>query len=337
MKHKSEVDVAVLLLFFTRTRVTTFTFEQIRKARPARLYLYQDGPRPGRQDDIVNIKQCRDTIESMIDWDCEVHRLYQEKNYGCDPSEYLSQKWMFETETKGIIIEDDDVMSVSFFRFCKELLDRYENDTRINMICGQNHLGTYDAGGADYLFCQGGSIWGWATWKRNVDLWDPQYKYLEDEYTKSVLKAKHGSKMMKGFFKTCLWHKSTGKEYYESIRNANQFTNAQFNIVPSKNMTCNIGIDIESTHSQANPYAICRWLRSRLFAETYEIDFPINHPQFVVEDVIYQDKYRKVTRGTFIQRFFHLRRIEGVLYKIFPFFGRINSKEYTERVNKYMN
>ena len=66
MKHKSEVDVAVLLLFFTRTRVTTFTFEQIRKARPARLYLYQDGPREGRPDDVENIKKCRDTVESMI-------------------------------------------------------------------------------------------------------------------------------------------------------------------------------------------------------------------------------------------------------------------------------
>ena len=45
--HKSEVDVAVLLLFFTRTEITKRTFEQIRKARPSRLYLYQDGARAG--------------------------------------------------------------------------------------------------------------------------------------------------------------------------------------------------------------------------------------------------------------------------------------------------
>lgn len=59
---------------------------------------------------------------------------------------------MFETETKGIVIEDDDVMSVSFFRYCKELLDKYEYDNRINIICGMNHLGVYGDCPYDYFF-----------------------------------------------------------------------------------------------------------------------------------------------------------------------------------------
>ena len=144
MVAKSEVDVAVLLLFFTRTEITKRTFEQIRKARPARLYLYQDGPRQGREDDVRNIKECREVIESMIDWECEIHRKYQERNYGCDPSEYIAQKWMFEAETKGIIMEDDDVMSVSFFKFCKEVVGRDEDGLRVNIICGMSHLGGYE-------------------------------------------------------------------------------------------------------------------------------------------------------------------------------------------------
>lgn len=334
---ESKVDVAVLLLFFTRTRVTTFTFEQIRQARPTRLYLYQDGPREGRPDDIENIRKCREKVESMIDWDCEVHKLYQEKNYGCDPSEYLSQKWMFETETKGIIIEDDDVMSVSFFQFCKELLDKYENDTRINMICGQNHLGTYEANGADYIFCRGGGIWGWATWKRTIDTWDTSYKFLEDKYSMSLLEAKYGKKSWNSFVATCKRHKATGKEYYESLRNANQFVNNQLNVVPTKNMTCNIGVDIESTHSCSNPYRCCRKTRRTSFGKIYEVDFPLRHPQNVIEDNIYQKKYQEYCRGSRFVRFFKLRRIESLIYKFFPFLGKIFSGEYTERITKYMN
>ena len=122
--YPSEIDVAVLLIFFTRIEQTVRTFEQIRKARPARLYLYQDGPRPGRQDDLDNIAKCRKAVEDMIDWECEVHKFYQEHNLGCDPSGYIAHNWMFSTEEKGIVIEDDVVMSVSFFRFCKELLDK---------------------------------------------------------------------------------------------------------------------------------------------------------------------------------------------------------------------
>ena len=96
--YKSEVDVAVLFLFFTRIDITVRTFEQIRKARPSRLYLFQDGPRKDRQDDVDNISVLRKKIEEMIDWECEIHSNYQDKNLGCDPSEYISQKWMFKTE-----------------------------------------------------------------------------------------------------------------------------------------------------------------------------------------------------------------------------------------------
>ena len=35
---------------------------------------------------------------------------------------------------KCIVLEDDDVPSVSFFTFCKEMLDKYEQDPRITMI-----------------------------------------------------------------------------------------------------------------------------------------------------------------------------------------------------------
>ena len=336
-KRPYKVDVAVLLLFFTRTKHTVITFNQIRKARPSKLFLYQDGPRQGRVDDEKNIKECREAIESMIDWNCEVHRLYQTKNYGCDPSEYLSQKWMFTYVDKGIIIEDDDVMSESFYPFCKELLDKYEKDVRINMICGKNHLGTYDANGADYIFCRGGGIWGWATWKRTIDSWDPQYKFLDDPYAMRCLEKQIGKKGWSSYIKTCKWHKSTGKEYYESIRNANQFVNNQLNIVPTKNMCCNIGIGSETTHSVSTITYLPRATRSRVFSKIYEINFPLKHPNYVIEDMKYQEKIIVKTKGGVLARFFQLRRIEGILYRLFPILGRIGSSSDIKRVQKIMS
>ena len=86
--EKAKIDVAVLLLFFARPEHTAKVFEQIKIARPSKLFLYQDGPREGRADDITGIHECRKIVED-IDWECEVHRMYQEKNYGCDPSEYI--------------------------------------------------------------------------------------------------------------------------------------------------------------------------------------------------------------------------------------------------------
>lgn len=318
--NPSEVDVAVLLLFFTRTEQTVRTFGQIRKARPSRLYLYQDGPRQGRADDVENIAKCRKTVEDMIDWDCDIHKFYQENNLGCDPSEYISQKWMFSTEEKGIIIEDDDVMSVSFFRFCKELLDRYENDTRINMICGMNHLGVYENCPYDYFFTQGGgSIWGWASWRRVIDQWDSSYSLLDSEYDMKVLTANIGSERVKGFVSTCKRHKATGREHYESIFGYNRYFNSTFNIVPKKNMTCNIGIASESTHSVSDVALLPKRIRQQLYMKTYELEFPLKHPVSVLDEKIYKKKLDRILRGSWFERTFKTRRIESCLYKHIPF------------------
>ena len=37
------VDVPVLILFFNRPQQLSQVFEQVKKARPSRLFLYQDG------------------------------------------------------------------------------------------------------------------------------------------------------------------------------------------------------------------------------------------------------------------------------------------------------
>ena len=66
------VDVPVLILFFNRPQQLSQVFEQVKKARPSRLFLYQDGAR--NEHDLPGIKACREIV-SQIDWECEVERL----------------------------------------------------------------------------------------------------------------------------------------------------------------------------------------------------------------------------------------------------------------------
>ena len=70
--NKWEIDVAVLCIFFARPEQFEKSFEAVRKARPKVLLLWQDGPREGREDDVENIKKCREIAEN-IDWECEVY------------------------------------------------------------------------------------------------------------------------------------------------------------------------------------------------------------------------------------------------------------------------
>lgn len=327
VKYQPEVDVAVLFIFFTRTEITARSFEQIRKARPSMLFLYQDGPRPGRSDDAENIQKCREAVESAIDWDCEIHRMYQEKNYGCDPSEYISQKWMFSRVDKGIIIEDDDVMSISFFRFCKELLNKYENDTRINIICGMNHLGVYEDCPYDYFFSRlGGAIWGWATWKRVIDQWDVYYDFLNDPYAIYNMQGEFGKKQADSFVAISKQHLTSGKEHYESILGATGWLNNVVNIVPKRNMTCNIGVGVETTHSVSDLYKLSRSTRRQLYMKTYELEFPLKHPRYVQADYRHWVKVKKMISGGWFVKLFHLRLIECMTYRFIPAIGKLSLK-----------
>ena len=45
MKYPAKTEIAVLLLFFTRSDTFRQVFEAVRQARPSKLLLYQDGPR----------------------------------------------------------------------------------------------------------------------------------------------------------------------------------------------------------------------------------------------------------------------------------------------------
>lgn len=286
------VDVPVLILFFNRPVLLKAVFDQVREARPSKLFLYQDGPR--NKNDLPMIEACREVV-SHIDWDCEVFRMYQEKNYGCDPSEYISQKWAFSHVDKCIVLEDDDVPSISFFSFCKEMLDKYENDSRISMIAGMNHDEITEDVPYDYFFTSTFSIWGWASWKRVVDQWDDTYSILEDQFNRKQLEDLiKQRKYRPDFMKTCQFHKNDNKAYYESIFRLSMLLNSGLSIVPRKNMINNLGASADSTHFTSSLDLMPHGLRHIFTMGRYELEGPLKHPLYVMENVAYKQRLYKI-------------------------------------------
>ena len=294
MKYPFKTDIAVLLLFFNRTETFSKVFDEVRKARPSKLFLYQDGPRGER--DIQGIEACRKIVsDDNIDWECEVHRMYQEKNLGCDPSEYISQKWAFSIVDKCLVLEDDDVPSQSFFPFCKEMLDKFEYDERITMISGFNIDEVTENCPYDYFFTSTFAIWGWASWRRVIDQWDGKYSFLDDEYNmhqlKALAKQRRYRKDMIQMFQN---HKQTGKEYYESIFWASMLFNSGLAIMPSKNQINNLGLMADSTHFTASAKTTPKRLRRIFTMQRHELVFPLKHPRYIIENVEYKDRLYKI-------------------------------------------
>ncbi len=297
--YPAKIDVAVLLLFFTRPQQTALVFEQIKKARPSKLFLYQDGPRAGKND-MDGINACRRIVED-IDWECEIYKMYQEKNYGCDPSEYISQKWMFSIVDKGIILEDDDVPSQSFFFFCKELLDKYEHDLRISMIAGMCHLDQVNLE-VDYFFSKHGPIWGWATWKRTIDMWDSTYSFLNNKYAVNTLK--YNGDFPQSLENTVRKHLASGKEHYESINRMERLLNNQLVIIPTKNMISNIGLTPDAVHNTTPLKDLPPTAKKLYNKKTFEYTFPLKHPQYIIEDKILSEAISKSIHLTYFDKLF---------------------------------
>lgn len=170
-KAVNKLSTPVVLIIFNRPETTSRVFEEIRKARPEKLYIVADGPRPARPDDVERCAEARSTVES-IDWECDVVRLYAETNMGCGRRIASGLDLVFSEVDEAIILEDDCVPAPSLFNFCSVLLDRYRADERIMMISGNNFQGGIPRGSASYYFSKYTQTCGWATWSRSWRLYD---------------------------------------------------------------------------------------------------------------------------------------------------------------------
>lgn len=315
-KKPWKIDVPVLLIFFTRSQVFEQVFESVRQARPKTLFLWQDGPREGREDDIEGINKCREIAEK-IDWDCTVYRKYNEKNIGCDPSIFYAYNWAFEHVDRCIFLEDDQVPSQSFYPYCKELLDKYENDTRISHICGYNYTEIAPDCDADYLFAPNGSG-AWATWKRVVDSWKSDYSFLDDKNAMNFILKRYSS-LGESVLNNAVRHKGTGKEYWESIVGSNCLFNSQFAIIPKYNLVTNVGLTQNSTHSNGIKKCLPKVVRNLFDMKAYELEFPLKHPEHILINETYH-KRAHIIMGTGhpIRRKWRqfVYRIKKVFYKI---------------------
>jgi hypothetical protein len=276
--NEARLHTPILFLVFNRPKVTQQVFETIRQARPAKLYVAADGPRPNKEGEAELCDLTR-KVATNVDWDCEVKTLFRNKNLGCGSAVSEAITWLFETETEGIILEDDCLPSQSFFRFCSELLERYRDDKRVMEIGSNNFLDpTLRDHEYSYTFSNHNYIWGWATWKRVWDLYEyeaPRYKeMLKKGYFDNFFSSIHERQYFKWVFdRTFVPGRKTVWSYQLELARR---MNSGLTIVPNKNLVVNLGFGEGATHTNADNIGF-EWLLE-------EIDFPLKHPEFVLPD-----------------------------------------------------
>ena len=253
-------------MIFNRLETTRQVFDRIRTAKPQRLFVAADGPRANEQDELRKCDAVRQFVLQSIDWPCDVRTLFREKNLGCKYAVSGAIKWFFENVECGIVLEDDCLPSLSFFNYCETLLHAYGEDPRIGMISGHNYFGVTSTKD-DYSFVTTCGVWGWASWRRTIRGYDPDYSVLFDNDIRSV--------------DTICFRKSTAEVL---LRNAlcaakgeintwdyqfceHLITHGMLTAIPSINLVRNIGFTSDSTHTAIVP----EWYRD----ESYDFSGPV--------------------------------------------------------------
>ena len=242
-------DVPVALIVYKRVDLTKKVFAAIREVRPAELYIISDGPK-GR-DDADAVRCVREYLDSHIDWPCNIHRDYAEKNLGPRYRMPSGMKWVFENVDRAVFIEDDIEAGPDFFWFCREMLERYKDDQRVMMISGMNFFpGDESFGDKDYCFAYFSHIWGWATWKRAFEGYDINIKSWPEVRKSGKIKDKftrRGYNFFKWIFDDLQyqWYDQAWDYQWAYHR----FINEGLGIIPRRNLVVNLGIaDKDAIH-----------------------------------------------------------------------------------------
>ncbi|MDG5469923.1 glycosyltransferase family 2 protein [Deltaproteobacteria bacterium IMCC39524] len=294
----------VLFLVFNRPDTTKKVFEAIKQAKPKQLFVAADGPRENKLGDAEKCAQVRRIIES-VDWECDVVTLFREKNLGCKIAVSSAIDWFFENVEGGIVLEDDCLPSYSFFSFCEELLQKYQNDTRVMQICGSNLVKERSGNVYSYMFSNYGPVWGWATWRRAWNYYDVDMK-LWPEVRDAKLYEHFCQSYEESMYRSALYNKVFAGEIdtWDYQWGFAKMINHGLSIIPAFNLVSNVGFGFDSTHTSSE----CSF--SNL--ELCELSDPISHPPYVIRDKSFDAKFNDLyvpPKKSVLERIFNIHKM----------------------------
>jgi len=290
----------VLFVIYRRPETTRRVFEAIRQARPAKLFISQDAPRPGHPEQLAAHKEARE-IALAVDWPCEVHTQFFETYQGIIPGFTAAFRWFFDTVEEGIMLEDDQVPDSTYFRFCAEMLEKYRHDDRIMSISGSNVLEYYTEPYRrdSYYFLSIPCVWGLATWRRAWKHYDPNItQWPEVRDSKLLYKALPSSA-------AAFYFSQKFQGYYERKINSYDgqwafacLANKGLSIYPTRNLISNIGINAAGAFHATTSDPLWGDVPTEL------MPFPLVHPPKVEVNNVWDEygvriRYRRVDFGWF--------------------------------------
>lgn len=284
------MSLAPILLFtYNRPSHTSQTLEALlnnKLSRESELFIFSDGYI--NNEDKRDVLKVRKLIHS-VDGFKNIHIIEHTQNYGLAKNIIQGVTQIVNSYEKVIVLEDDLVTSPWFLTFMNEALDKFESDERIGHIHGFCYPleNLPDA----FLIKWVGS-WGWATWKRSWQQFNPDGKLLLDEIQKRKLSRKFDFNG-KYPYTRMLQRQVNGENDSWAIRwNATLFLNDILSVNAGKSLVQNIGFDGTGVHSGKDKIHFIK-----LYKEKLNIEIPVIREDKSARKAF--EKYYSITNSFF--------------------------------------
>jgi len=287
--------IPIVLFLFKRVEKSKKIIERLVEIRPSKVYLLSDAGRTIEEQ--LRVEACRKSVEAAITWDCEIIKRYASENIGIYENIAGGAKWVFQREPCAIFLEDDNFPETTFFRFCEEILKKYESDYRVLWVCGTNYLKEYfPSDGSSYVFTKNMMPCGWASWSdKFMKFYDGELTLWKNKYIKGRLQKEYISK--KHFIQDAYnldyeldAVEKFGRFYSWDYQMAfSMRAHNMYAIVPKYNQIKNVGVDNESTHGGKD-------LMAHRFCNlpTRPLEFPLTHPSAFLLDLTFEKRVSEI-------------------------------------------
>ena len=214
-------------------------------AEESRLFIFADAAKT--PNDIAAVQEVSDIIHA-IDGFKSIKIIKQEKNLGLAQSIIQGVTQLVNEYGKVIVFEDDLLSSPYTLQYFNESLDLYQHQEKLMHISAYMYpLAKADELPETFMY-RAVHSWGWATWKRAWDYFNPDIDSLMAQFDDqkindfSIDGKMNFWKQMKGF--------KAGKNNSWAIRwYASVFLKQGLSLNPSKSLINNIGHDGSGVHS----------------------------------------------------------------------------------------
>lgn len=174
------MNLAPIILFTYRrpehTRQTVEALLKNKEAANSDLIIYSDGPKNEEAENGVN--KTREYIQTITGFK-SIQIIERAYNWGLANSIIDGVTSVINKYGKGIIVEDDLITSAYFLQYMNEALELYQNEKDVISIHG--YMYPVKKRIPESFFIKTADCWGWGTWKRGWDLFNPNAQALLDE------------------------------------------------------------------------------------------------------------------------------------------------------------